>query len=74
MSTNIDMLTEYVHVGITGARYHPLFLRDPINLWVLAREDDPSISLPGFYTTEGLAEKCNIDNEELIFIKLKYCC
>lgn len=68
-----EMLTEYVHEGITGTRYHPLYLGNGYG-WVFARCDDPSVSLPGRYTTEDLAELCGIDEEELIFIKLKYSC
>lgn len=68
-----SMLTDYVHIGFTGTCYHPLYLHNP-GAWVLANADDPTISLPGFYTTDQIARVCKIDEEELVFIKLKYNC
>ena len=69
-----DMVTEYVFIGISGERYHPLYRRrNGLWVWVLANVEQPDISLPGYYTTEQIARMCNIDDEELIFIKLKYC-
>ena len=68
-----SLVTDYVHVGFTGTQYHPLYMRN-LGVWVLANAEDPTISLPGSYTTSQIAKVCKIDAEELVFIKLKYCC
>jgi len=68
-----SMVTDYVHIGFTGTLYHPLYLRTP-GAWVLANAEDPEIHLSGFYTTDQMARICKIDDEELVFIKLKYSC
>ncbi len=65
------ILKEFVHVGFTGEMYYPVYLK-PIDVWVLSSDDDGIIRLPGFYTTDAIRRLCKIDDEELIYLKLKY--
>lgn len=60
MANSIVELTEYSYTGLTGTVYHPRFEN---GAWRL---------IFGYYTIDEIAFMCDIPEEDILFLKLKY--